>query len=102
MLLHRKALVGFIVANRLRVQRGITFAAIFVSTMTAVGVWRASMPLIAWYWLWIGGGMGYLLLAWLIGYLDERFLWRVETERSNAMNPQLMEMLEIVRRLDRR
>lgn len=96
-----KRIIRNIVYNRIRVQRGISFVAIFVATITAVGVWRGGMPDIHWGWLWGIGAMLYLGCAWVIGLLDERFLWRIETEKFSTMNPQLMEMYEGIKRIEK-
>lgn len=92
----------FIVHHRLLIQRGITFVAIFVSTMTAVGVWRDSVPELHWGLLWGVGGVLYLALAWTIGYFDKKYLWEIETDQYSRLNPQLMEILTIVKQIKER
>ena len=89
-----------IVSVRLFVERGIKFVAPLMSSLTAVGVWRAYLPDIPWVWLWVVGVGTYLIMAWGLGWVDEKWLWRRETEMYAERNPQLMRILEAVDRIE--
>ena len=91
-----------IVRSRLMIERGIKFVAPLVSSLTAVGVWRVYLPDIPWVWLWVIGVSTYLIMAWCLGWVDERWLWRPETEMYSERNPQLMNILETVQRIEER
>jgi len=92
-------MANFLVHQRLLMQRGISFVAIFVASLTAVGVWRSALPGIHWGWLLLIGGVSYLAVAWVIGWFDERYLWRIETSKYSQRNPELMEILTIVKEI---
>lgn len=92
-----------LVHNRLRIQRGQAFVGMITSTLIAVGVYRDHFPQVPWLLLMLVGGIAYLALAWGVGYVDERMgLFRIEQERYNTMNPQVQEILEMLRKVDRR
>ena len=88
------------VHTRLRVQRGQAFVGMLFATMTVVGVWRESLSSTPWWILLVAGGVVYLGLAWLLGYLDDTCqLAKIEQEWYGDRNPLLTETLSLVRQI---
>jgi len=95
-------MIKTIVHNRLRMQRGLAFVAMFASTLTVVGVWREYFPPAPWY-VQIGlGAFLYILFSWSIGLIDEKFFWKTENERHNQMNPQVIDIINRLERIERK
>jgi hypothetical protein len=94
-------MIHHIVHNRLRIQRGIAFVAIFVSTLTLTGVWRIHFPNLSSLSFFAIAAILYLSGAWLLGWIDEKYLWRVENDRHIEMNPAMVDIIERLERIER-
>jgi uncharacterized membrane protein YcjF (UPF0283 family) len=70
------------------------------STIIAVGVYRDHFPTVPWWLLMLVGGTIYLVLAWIVGLIDEWLgLFKIEQGQYAVKNPELMSIKDTVERI---
>jgi hypothetical protein len=89
--------------TRVRIQRGQMFVAMISQTLMIAGLYHGQLPVqINWWVLVLLLGVAYLVLAWSLGYIDDRMhMARMEQGWYAERNPQLIEIRACLERLEK-